>query len=58
MTTLSDNLLKKLQHCAHELLLAFGETNNQDFWTAWEKTTDACMILYYQPEPGQSKTLH
>ena len=43
---LEHQLLQMLRTCAHHLLLAFDDTGRVDFEKAFEKTLEACQILY------------
>lgn len=56
MNQLTEELLILLQHCANKLLLAYDETLSPDFWSAFEKTADACEALV-QIKP-QKTTYH
>lgn len=51
----ADELLQKLQDCAHTLLLAYGETMQPTFWAAFEKTVEACETLAF---PQNTITIH
>lgn len=58
MSTLTEELLTMLRHCANKLLLAYDETLRPDVWEAYEKTADACETLYFQHNSNPSITIH
>lgn len=58
MSTLTEELLTMLRHCANKLLLAYDETLRPDVWEAFEKTADACETLYFQHNSKPSITIH
>lgn len=58
MSTLTEDLLTMLQHCANKLLLAYDETLRPDVWEAFEKTADACETLAFQHHSKSSITVH
>ena len=52
------DLLEKLRECAHQLLLAYDDTGRVDIEMAFEKTAEACQILYLNQEAQQNMTMH
>lgn len=58
MYQLTNELLEMLQGCANKLLLAHDKTMDPDYWTAFEKTAEACETLYFQINPRTSITVH
>ena len=51
-------LLVMLRQCAHELLLAYDDTLSPVFMEAFEKTADACEVLYLRHNAYPSMTRH
>ncbi|HHS8316173.1 TPA: hypothetical protein ACTUNV_002626 [Legionella pneumophila] len=51
-----DELLNALRLCAKELLLAFDETAVPEFLEAFERTAQACEVLYFSNQ--NFETIH
>jgi len=53
----TDELLEMLQRCANKLLLAYDETMRPVYWTAFERTAEACETLYFE-QTNPKPTIH
>lgn len=49
----AEELLELLRLCGHRLLLAYGETMQNELWLASEKTAEACQSLLPLIHSGQ-----
>ncbi len=55
----AEELLELLRLCGHRLLLAYGETMQNELWVASEKTAEACQSLLPLIHSGQmNPTIH
>lgn len=52
------DLLRQLRICAHNLLIAYDATLNNDLWIAFEKAIGVCETLMLQSQMSPSKTIH
>lgn len=52
------DLLRQLRICAHNLLIAYDATLNNDLWIAFEKAIGVCETLMLQSQISSTKTIH
>ncbi|MFJ1269983.1 hypothetical protein ACD661_15600 [Legionella lytica] len=52
------DLLRQLRICAHNLLIAYDVTLNNDLWIAFEKAIGVCEALMIQSQMSPPKTIH
>ncbi|MFJ1270100.1 hypothetical protein ACD661_16195 [Legionella lytica] len=52
------DLLRQLRICAHNLLIAYDATLNNDLWIAFEKAVGVCEALMNQSQLKVSTTIH
>lgn len=52
------DLLRQLRICAHNLLIAYDATLNNDLWIAFENAIGVCEALMIQSQMSPPKTIH